>query len=99
MDWGAQKLEFTCPDCEEDLVIIGGTTGKTKSKPSLRRPAPARTTGPKRVTSFDTDDDAPIKPIAGADDSDEAAGADFDDDDVNVSSDDDAVVEVDDSDD
>lgn len=107
VDWGAQKLEFTCPDCEVELVQLGGTTGKTKSKPSLRRPVPTSDSGPRRVTSFDTEGDEDAKPVAvGGGDEEEFgdsgdSGGDFDEDDgdIDLSGDDDDAVEVDDSDD
>lgn len=108
VDWGAKKLEFMCPDCEKELVMLGGSTGKTKSKPSLRRPAPVADTGPRRVTSFGSDDgDEIVKPVVAASDSDEEfdsssdAGTDIDDDegDIDLSADSDEPAEVDDSDD
>ncbi len=39
VDWGAEKLGFKCPDCEdEELVRIGPATAKpAKKKPSLSR--------------------------------------------------------------
>ena len=39
VEWGAEKLGFRCPDCEdEELVRVGGGEGpsKTTAKPSLR---------------------------------------------------------------
>lgn len=100
VDWGAEKLEFRCPDCEEELVVVGGTTGKTKSKPSLRRPVPAPESGPRRVTSFGTDDDEDAKPAAGGASADfESDEGEFDDDDGDLDLGDGDAVEVDDSED
>lgn len=106
VDWGAQKLEFHCPDCKEDLVLVGGTTGKTKSKPSLRRNVGGGDGAPRRVTSFDDEEEVVKVPVgAAADEEFEAvpdAAPGFDDDDaaeIDIAADDDEIVEVDDSED
>ena len=40
VDWGAKKLDFKCPDCdEEQLVVVGFDPARVqrKKKPSLKR--------------------------------------------------------------
>ena len=38
IDWGAEKLDFKCPDCEgEELVRTSLANGKPAKKPSLKR--------------------------------------------------------------
>lgn len=38
MDWGAEKLNFRCPDCEnEELVRVGLSDDKVLKKPTLKR--------------------------------------------------------------
>ena len=39
IDWGAKKLNFKCPDCEESPLeaINFEPVAKVKSKPSLKR--------------------------------------------------------------
>ncbi|MDQ1257657.1 MAG: hypothetical protein QG656_2263 [Candidatus Hydrogenedentes bacterium] len=38
VDWGAEKLGFRCPDCEDsELVRVGGGADRPARKPSLRR--------------------------------------------------------------
>lgn len=38
VDWGAEKLAYKCPDCEdEELVRIGSTDDKAVKRPSLKR--------------------------------------------------------------
>ncbi len=40
IDWGAEKLGFKCPECEnEELVRIGASDDKVVRKPSLKRRA------------------------------------------------------------
>ena len=43
VDWGAEKLEFKCPDCDDSpLEVIGFTPAakaKAKKKPSLKKRA------------------------------------------------------------
>lgn len=40
VDWGAKKLEFKCPDCEDgQLVRFGGPESKPPKRPSLKRAA------------------------------------------------------------
>jgi hypothetical protein len=40
IDWGAEKLGFKCPDCEnEELVRVGAADDKVVRKPSLKRRA------------------------------------------------------------
>jgi hypothetical protein len=38
VDWGAEKLNFRCPDCVgEELVPVGGSVPAKKKAPSLKR--------------------------------------------------------------
>ena len=40
VDWGAEKLGFKCPDCEDEkLVRIGMSEAKPARKPTLKRKA------------------------------------------------------------
>jgi DNA-directed RNA polymerase subunit RPC12/RpoP len=40
IDWGAEKLGFKCPDCDnEELVRVGASEDKVVRKPSLKRRA------------------------------------------------------------
>ncbi len=41
IEWGAEKLEFMCPDCNEKLELMGGTAvkPKAKAKRTLKRKA------------------------------------------------------------
>jgi len=41
VDWGAEKLEYKCPDCDdEELVRIGSAEDKPVKRPSLKRKVP-----------------------------------------------------------
>ena len=51
VDWGAEKLEFKCPDCEgEKLILVGADkeSGAASQKPSLKRSAKAAVKGTKK---------------------------------------------------
>lgn len=51
VDWGAEKLEFKCPDCEgEKLVLVGADkeSGTAVQKPSLKRSAKVAVKGTKK---------------------------------------------------
>jgi len=38
IDWGAEKLNYKCPDCDgEELVRVGGVIDGSTKRPSLRR--------------------------------------------------------------
>lgn len=38
IDWGAEKLDFKCPECEEEeLVRVGSAEDKAVKRPSLKR--------------------------------------------------------------
>ena len=82
IDWGAKKIGFMCPDCNQELVVLGGSTGKTKSKPSLRRPV-AVSAAASRVSAFD-DDGENLKAVPEATDEIETEGTDFDDDETEI---------------
>ena len=81
VDWGAEKLGFKCPDCEEqDLLRVGAPAATESPAPSLRRqnkktsekpaPSPVETDD-----SLDDDDDAFLD-----DDDDSSDDDSFDDD-------------------
>ena len=37
VDWGAEKLDFKCPDCIEKLECLGMGQDSQKRKPKLKR--------------------------------------------------------------
>jgi len=62
VDWGAEHLDFKCPDCEgQNLVRAGGSASRVEQQPGLRRapkksPKPKRSKKPKEPTpSSETD--------------------------------------------
>lgn len=72
IDWGAEKLGFKCPDCDDsELTLIGfEPAAKAKKKPALKRAAP------KKVTKTDLE---PDEPVTSTDDDVESGGDDDDD--------------------
>ena len=50
VEWGAEKLQFLCPQCDgEELARVGGSSGPPK-KPSLKRASrKARAKPPREV--------------------------------------------------
>ncbi len=90
VEWGAEKLGFRCPHCEnEELVKIGGQgTQRSSAKPTLRRRAKLH----ERGEPADNGDSSEIEDDeTELDDEDDAADElpdDFDDDDDDDSGDD-----------
>lgn len=73
VDWGAEKLGFKCPDCEdEELVRAGGAEERPTKRPSLKRglkrAAPVAPVEPDETEPYDTE--APAAP----DDEEELVG-------------------------
>jgi predicted nucleic acid-binding Zn-ribbon protein len=74
VEWGAQKIDFKCPDCEEEKLVLMGpseSAATAKKKPSLRkRKTAARKPKPVQAPPVDdTDSIAIVDPDGGADDS------------------------------
>ena len=61
VEWGAQKLDFRCPDCEtEELVRMGSSEDKAPKRPTLkrrvRRPAAEEAEGKEEALLADTEE-------------------------------------------
>lgn len=82
VDWGAEKLNFKCPDCkDETLYRVGADLDSDDGSPSLSKNGGKRKVKPKTkdIPSPDLlDDDAP----RGLDDDDDLDSGDDDDGDL-----------------
>jgi DNA-directed RNA polymerase subunit RPC12/RpoP len=114
VDWGAEKLEFKCPDCDgEKLILVGADkeSGTAAQKPSLKRSAKVAVKGTKKKQVAKVKETALLhdEDVSDTDDGEEIVEAGlnvnkFDsveniDDDVEVDDDDDDEVVDDDEED
>jgi len=72
IEWGAEKLGFRCPDCDdEELVRVGVSEEKAAKKPTLKRTVRKATPKPRPVVAENDETEVDLHEVDADQDHDE----------------------------